>query len=78
VGLDDRHGQDGQSVAQSIAIVSLGTGIDHHGIYFIGMSLMDLLAHGAFVVGLIVLHLDAQFLAESLGGVVDVRSVAVP
>ncbi len=65
VHLDDGALEDGQRIADAIAVMRPGPGVDDHGLHAIGVGAVDALGHFAFKVGLVALDLGPQFLAQS-------------
>src|SRR4029077_15991232 len=60
VHFDHRHLEDGERVADAVAVVGPGARVDHHGIGAIGVRGMNALAHRALDVGLEAQHFDAK------------------
>src|SRR6185369_10127848 len=73
VQLDDRHGEHRERIAQAVAVVSPGAGVDQHGVDVLAERTMDPFAHLAFVVGLKAFDLRAELLAEREQPGVDFR-----
>ena len=61
---DDGALQNGQGIANAIAVVCPCACVDQDGVYPIGMSLVNFFNHCAFKVGLKAFHAGAQFLAK--------------
>jgi hypothetical protein len=66
-----RDGQHRQCIADGVAVVGPGTGVDEHSIGALQLGPVDTLAHRALIVGLEAFQLRAQFLAERLEPLVD-------
>ncbi len=70
---DDGYGQDGQCIADPVAVVCPGPGIDQHGLRAVGVRLMDAVYHRPFAVGLEATHPCVQFRTQRLQLLVDFR-----
>ena len=64
VHLNDRALQNRQRVADGVAVVRPGAGIDQYRVHAFAMGAVDALAHLAFDVGLEAFDFGAQFLAQ--------------
>jgi hypothetical protein len=73
VHLDDGALEDGQRVADAVAVVRPGAGVDQHGGGAVAVGAVDALGHFAFDVGLKALDIGAQFLAQCDQACVDFR-----
>src|ERR1700674_1300431 len=71
VDLDDRHGENGQRVADAIAVVRPRTGVDEHRGDLLLKAAVNPLTHFLFAVGLETDHFDAKLLAQCLQARVD-------
>ena len=56
VNFDDGASQNGQGIANAVAVVRPCTRIDHHGVNAIGMRFVNFFNHVTFEVGLKAFH----------------------
>jgi hypothetical protein len=64
VHFDDGAFQNGQGIANAIAVVRPGAGIDHDGINAIGVCLVNFFNHDTFKIRLKAFHAGAQVLTQ--------------
>ena len=60
MNFDDRHRENRQRIANAVAVVRPGAGVDHHAVYLVEETLMNALAHRALSVGLKTFDLSAD------------------